>query len=87
MHELGTTWMTSPPRRGIGAACVILGAVLLIAPHHLLNPGQTISALHHDFSGMMLVLAGVLLLMVDTFRPGRRITVWVGSRSRGRSAA
>ena len=77
MHHLNTTWIISPSRRGIGAACVILGAVLLIAPHHLLNPGQVLSTLHHDFPGFSLVLAGVLLLLVDTFQPGRRVTVWV----------
>ena len=77
MQHLSATWMTSPSRRGIGAACVILGVVLLIAPHHLLNPGQAVSALHHDFAGLGLVMAGVLLLMVETFQPGRRISIWV----------
>jgi PAS domain S-box-containing protein len=77
MQERGDTWMTSPPRRVIGAACVLLGAVLLIAPHHLLNPGQTVGALHHDLSGLALAVAGVALLLVDTFQPPRRVTFWV----------
>ncbi|MGE3908284.1 MAG: ATP-binding protein [Chloroflexota bacterium] len=73
-RERRVTGLTSVPRRAIGAACVLLGAVLLISPHHLLRSGQPIDALHHDLSGIALAVAGLLLLGVDAFRPGIRFT-------------
>ena len=70
-------WLTSPPRWVVGTACTILGAALLIAPHHVLSTAGALGSGRFDLSGWALVLAGLLVLCVETFRPVTVVTVAV----------
>ena len=67
--------MTSPLRWVAGTACAVFGATLLIAPHHLLGTAGIVGRGRLDLPGLALVIAGFLLLFVETFQPGRRTTI------------
>jgi PAS domain S-box-containing protein len=51
----------------------MLGAALLITPHHILSSGSALERERLDLPGIGLVVAGLLLLIVETFRPGHRV--------------
>jgi PAS domain S-box-containing protein len=76
-RRLHVNWMTSPPRRTIGAACAVLGASMLIAPHHWLASARALGQSQLTLPGLTLVIAGWLLLLADTFRPRPSISVLV----------
>ncbi len=64
-------WATSPLRRAIGTACALLGAVLLVAPHHVITLAPQLPTDPLGPPGAALVLAGLLLLIAASYQPSR----------------